>query len=170
MSVLSKPLLYVITTPEIALGGYMITPFVCLGALFMGMYGITNNILILEKNTRVLGKLWIIVAIANIALNILMVPYLGILGAALATLFCYVLAFVVTARKKTMRLPFNMKEVLKISVSSIIMGAVVYMMNASDILSILIAVVIGVIVYFVCIFIFKGISKKEIEIFKGLIQ
>ena len=50
------------------------------------------------------------------------------------------------------------------------MGAVVYMMNASDILSILIAVVIGVIVYFVCIFIFKGISKKEIEIFKGLIQ
>ena len=72
--------------------------------------------------------------------------------------------------KKTMRLPFNMKEVLKISVSSIIMGAVVYMMNASDILSILIAVVIGVIVYFVCIFIFKGISKKEIEIFKGLIQ
>ena len=55
MSVLSKPLLYVITTPEIALGGYMITPFVCLGALFMGMYGITNNILILEKNTRVLS-------------------------------------------------------------------------------------------------------------------
>lgn len=172
MSVLSKPLLYVITTPEIALGGYMITPFVCLGALFMGMYGITNNILILEKNTRVLGKLWIIVAVANIALNILMVPYLGILGAALATLFCYVLAFVVTAHesKKTMRLPFNMKEVLKISVSSIIMGAVVYMMNANDILSILIAVVIGVIVYFACIFIFKGISKKEIEIFKGLIQ
>ena len=172
MSVLSKPLLYVITTPEIALGGYMITPFVCLGALFMGMYGITNNILILEKNTRVLGKLWIIVAVANIALNILMVPYLGILGAALATLFCYVLAFVVTAHesKKTMRLPFNMKEVLKISVSSIIMGAVVYMMNANDILSILIAVVIGVIVYFACIFLFKGISKKEIEIFKGLIQ
>lgn len=171
MSVLSKPLLYVITTPEIALGGYMITPFVCLGALFMGMYGITNNILILEKNTRVLGKLWIIVAVANIGLNILMVPYLGIIGAALATLFCYVLAFVVTAyeSRKTMRLPFNMREVLKIAVSSIIMGIAVYMMNANDILSILIAVAVGVIVYFACIFLLKGISKKEIEMFKGLI-
>ena len=50
------------------------------------------------------------------------------------------------------------------------MGAVVYMMNANDILSILIAVAVGVIVYFACIFLFKGISKKEIEIFKGLIQ
>ena len=172
MSVLSKPLLYVITTPEIALGGYMVTPFVCMGALFMGMYGITNNILILEKNTRVLGKLWIIVAIANIALNILMVPYLGIIGAALATLLCYALAFVVTAHesRKTMRLPFDIRELLKIVVSSIIMGAVVYMMNANDILSILIAVAVGVIIYFVCIFLLKGISKNEIEIFKGLIK
>ena len=172
MSVLSKPLLYVITTPEIALGGYMVTPFVCMGALFMGMYGITNNILILEKNTRVLGKLWIIVAIANIVLNILMVPYLGIIGAALATLLCYALAFVVTAHesRKTMRLPFDIRELLKIVVSSIIMGAVVYMMNANDILSILIAVAVGVIIYFVCIFLLKGISKNEIGIFKGLIK
>ena len=111
MSVLSKPLLYIITTPEIALGGYMVTPFVCLGAIFMGMYGITNNILILEKNTMILGKLWILVAISNIVLNLLLVPYLNILGAAIATLLCYILAFAVTAiaSKKTMKLPFNTK-------------------------------------------------------------
>ena len=172
MSILSKPLLYIITTPEIALGGYMVTPFVCLGAIFMGMYGITNNILILEKNTVILGKLWIVVAISNIVLNIILVPYLNILGAAIATLLCYMLAFIVTAiaSKKTMRLPFNPKELLKIVIASAIMGVIVYIMNPNGIINVLISIVVGVIVYFVIIFILKGISNKEIAIFKDLLH
>lgn len=172
MSVLSKPLLYIITTPEIALGGYMVTPFVCLGAIFMGMYGITNNILILEKNTMILGKLWIIVAISNIVLNLLLVPYLNILGAAIATLLCYILAFAATAiaSKKTMRLPFNIKELLKIVIASAIMGIIVYIMNPNGIINVLISIIVGVIVYFGIIFILKAVTMKEIAIFKDLIH
>ena len=172
MSVLSKPLLYIITPPEIALGGYMVTPFVCLGAIFMGMYGITNNILILEKNTMILGKLWIVVAISNIVLNLLLVPHLNILGAAIATLLCYILAFTVTAiaSKKTMRLPFNISELLKIGIASAIMGIAVYMMHPNGIIGVLISIVVGVIVYFAIIFILKGISNKEIAIFKDLLH
>ena len=172
MSVLSKPLLYIITTPEIALGGYMVTPFVCLGAIFMGMYGITNNILILEKNTMILGKLWIVVAISNIVLNLLLVPYLNILGAAIATLFCYILAFAVTAiaSKKTMRLPFNIKELLKIVIAAAIMGIAVYMMHPNGIINVLISIVAGVIIYFVIIFILKAVTIKEIGIFKDLLH
>ena len=172
MSVLSKPLLYIITTPEIALGGYMVTPFVCLGAIFMGMYGITNNILILEKNTMILGKLWIVVAISNIALNLLLVPYLNILGAAIATLHCYILAFVVTAiaSRKTMRLPFNIKELLKIGFASAVMGIAVYLMHPIGIINVLISIVAGVIIYFAIIFILKAVTLKEIAIFKELLH
>ena len=172
MSVLSKPLLYIITTPEIALGGYMVTPFVCLGAIFMGMYGITNNILILEKNTMILGKLWIVVAISNIVLNLLLVPYLNILGAAIATLICYILAFGVTAiaSRKTMRLPFDIKEMLKIVIASAIMGIIVYIMHPNGIINVLISIVVGVIVYFAIIFILKAVTRKEIAIFKDLIH
>ena len=172
MSVLSKPLLYIITTPEIALGGYMVTPFVCLGAIFMGMYGITNNILILEKNTMILGKLWIVVAISNIVLNILLVPYLNILGAAIATLLCYILAFSVTAiaSKKTMRLPFNIGELLKIVIASAIMGIAVYMMHPNGIINVLISIVVGVIVYFAMIFILKAVTRKEIAFFKDMLH
>ena len=172
MSVLSKPLLYIITTPEIALGGYMVTPFVCLGAIFMGMYGITNNILILEKNTMILGKLWIVVAISNIVLNLLLVPYLNILGAAIATLICYILAFAVTAiaSKKTMRLPFNMKELLKIVVAASLMGIAVYLMHPIGIVNVLISIIAGVIIYFAIIFILKAVTIKEIAIFKDLLH
>ena len=172
MSVLSKPLLYILTTPEIALGGYMVTPFVCLGAIFMGMYGITNNILILEKNTMILGKLWIVVAISNIVLNLLLVPYLNILGAAIATLICYILAFAVTAiaSKKTMRLPFNMKELLKIVVAASLMGIAVYLMHPIGIINVLISIIAGVIIYFAIIFILKAVTIKEIAIFKDLLH
>ena len=172
MSVLSKPLLYIITTPEIALGGYMVTPFVCLGAIFMGMYGITNNIMILEKNTMILGKLWIVVAISNIVLNLLLVPYLNILGAAIATLICYILAFAVTAiaSRKTMRLPFNMKELLKIVVAASLMGIAVYLMHPIGIINVLISIIAGVIIYFAIIFILKAVTIKEIAIFKDLLH
>ena len=172
MSVLSKPLLYIITTPEIALGGYMVTPFVCLGAIFMGMYGITNNILILEKNTMILGKLWIVVAISNIVLNLLLVPYLNILGAAIATLICYILAFAVTAiaSRKTMRLPFNIKELSKIVIASLIMGIAVYLMHPIGIINVLISIIAGVIIYFAIIFILKAVTMKEIAIFKDLLH
>ena len=172
MSVLSKPLLYIITTPEIALGGYIVTPFVCLGAIFMGMYGITNNILILEKNTMILGKLWIIVAVSNIVLNIILVPHLNILGAAVSTLICYILAFSVTAfaSKKTMRLPFDIKDLLKIISASAIMGIIVYMMNPNGIINVLISIIVGVIVYFAIIFILKAVTRKEIAIFKDLLH
>jgi O-antigen/teichoic acid export membrane protein len=55
----------------------------------MGIYGITNNILILEKKTKILGKIWILVAVLNILLCIIAVPLIGIIGAALVTLICY---------------------------------------------------------------------------------
>ncbi|AMK15887.1 oligosaccharide flippase family protein [Methanobrevibacter olleyae] len=172
MSVLSKPLLYIITTPEIALGGYMVTPFVCLGAIFMGIYGIINNILILEKNTMILGKLWIFVAISNIVLNLLLVPYLNILGAAIATLLSYIIAFSVTtiASSKTMKLSFNIKDILKIVIASAIMGVVVYNMKPDGIINVLISILVGVIVYFAIIFILKAVTRKEIAIFKDLLH
>ena len=172
LSILSKPLLEIITTQEIAIAGYMVTPFVCFAAIFMGMYGILNNILFLEKDTVILGKLWIIAAVSNILLNLLLVPYLNILGAALATLLCYMFAFAVTAiaSNKTMRLPFNLKELLKIVIASAIMGIVVYIMHPTGIIGILISIIVGVIVYFAIISILKGITGKEIAFFKGLIN
>ena len=120
----------------------------------------------------ILGKLWILVAISNIVLNLLLVPYLNILGAAIATLLCYILAFAVTAiaSKKTMKLPFNTKELLKIVIASAIMGIVVYMMHPIGIINVLISIAVGVIVYFAIILILKAVTRKEIAFFKDLIH
>jgi O-antigen/teichoic acid export membrane protein len=171
MSILSKELLLVLTTPEIALQGYLITPFVCLGALFMGIYGIINNFIILEKKTKILGNIWILVAIFNIVFNIMIVPYFGIIGAALVTLICYLFAFLVTATysRKRFKLPFDIKDLSKIVISSVIMGIFVKIANPSGLINILVVILIAVAIYFVLLFLLKGIVKKEVDIFKEMI-
>ena len=171
MSLLSKPLLYVLTTDIIANQGFMVTPLVALGAIFMGIYGISNNIIILEKKTTILGYIWITVAILNIALNMFAVPYLGIFGAGLATLICYFFAFAVTLvySRRYARLPFDYKSIAKILIASVIMGIFVKVANPYGIFNILIVIAIAVVIYFVVLFLLKGIDKKEIELIKGMI-
>lgn len=171
MSLLSKPLLFILTTDIIASQGYMITPLVALGAIFMGIYGIVNNIIILEKKTSILGYIWISVAVLNIILNILAVPYIGIYGAGLATLICYFFAFAVTLiySKKYARLPFDFKSIVKILIASVVMGIFVFVANPTGILNILIVIAVAVIIYFVVLFLLKGIDKKEINLIKSMI-
>ena len=171
MSLLSKPLLYVLTTEIIANQGYMITPLVALGAIFMGIYGIVNNIIILEKKTTILGYIWISVAVLNIVFNIVAVPYLGIYGAGLVTLICYFFAFAVTIiySKRYANLPFDYKSIIKIVVATVIMGIFVEMANPTGIFNILVVIVIAAVIYFVVLFLLKGIDKKEINLIKGMI-
>lgn len=171
MSLLSKPLLYILTTTVIADNGFMITPLVALGAIFMGIYGIVNNIIILEKKTTILGYIWISVAVLNIVLNVFAVPYLGIYGAGLATLICYFFAFLTTLvySKKYARLPFDYKSIAKILIASVIMGIFVKIANPYGIFDILVVIVIAVAIYFAVLFLLKGINKKEINLIKSMI-
>ena len=137
----------------------------------MGIYGIVNNIIILEKKTSILGYIWISVAILNIVLNIFAVPYLGIYGAGIATLICYFMAFLVTMfySSKFMRLPFDIKSVVKIIIASSIMGIFVNIANPYGIVNILIVIVIAVLIYFVVLFLLRGIDRKEINLIKSMI-
>ncbi|WP_458455564.1 oligosaccharide flippase family protein [Methanobrevibacter sp.] len=171
LSLLSKPLLYILTTEIIANQGYMITPLVALGAIFMGIYGIVNNIIILEKKTVILGYIWISVAILNIVLNVIAVPYIGIYGAGIATLICYFFAFAVTLiySRRYSVLPFDFKSVIKILISSAVMGIFVMLANPQSIFGILIVIAIAVVIYFAILILLKGIDKKELNLIKSMI-
>ena len=137
----------------------------------MGIYGIVNNIIILEKKTTILGYIWISVAVLNIVLNILAVPYLGIYGAGLATLVCYFFAFAVTLvySRRYAKLPFDYKSIAKIIFSAAIMGVFVMFANPQGIVNILIVVAVSVAIYFALLLVLKGIDKKEINLIKGMI-
>jgi O-antigen/teichoic acid export membrane protein len=172
LSILSKPLLMILTTPEIALNGYFITPFITLGAIFYGIYSIISNIIILEKRTKIIGMIWIIAAVMNLILNIILVPYFGILVAAIDTLIAYGSAVILTIifSHKFFKFNFNPGFIMKSVGASIVMGLVIILINPSSILEILTTVIISVCIYFVLLFLFKGINKKEIIFFKNMLS
>lgn len=91
LSMLSRPILDKLSTPEIAAQSYLITPFMALGSLFLGIYSIIGQVLLLEKNTALIGKIWIIAAVLNLSMSFLLVNNIGIIGGAIASLSSFFL-------------------------------------------------------------------------------
>ncbi|QSZ67863.1 flippase [Methanofollis aquaemaris] len=175
LSILSKPLLAILSTPEIAANSYLITPFIALSALFFGVYAIIFQILILEKNTRITAMVWIIAAVINFGLNLVVIPYLGILGAAITTLISFIfalgfIAYYLMDKSKTPLL-YNIvsRAIFPIILASISMIPVLVAFNPVGILSILITVALCAAIYFVLIYALKGVTKEEIYFFKNFV-
>lgn len=168
LSFLSKPILNILSTPEIAKEGYFIVPFVALSFLIYSVYTIYWQILILKGQTKIGGKLWIIAGLLNILLNFLLVPYIGIIGAAITTLFAFTFAFVVTVyySNKIYKLDPNFGFILKSIFASIVMSLVIVICNPTEWVSVVITIVTCVIVYFTVLLLLKGFDKKEFLLLK----
>ena len=110
VSVLSKPLLLVLTTQQIATNGYLVTPFVAAGTALIGVYGMLAIIMALKKKTAVIGTIWILSAVLNFGLNLVLIPYLGLIGAALTTFLAFLLAFVLTAHYSLRYFTFDVSK------------------------------------------------------------
>lgn len=170
LSLLSKSILIIITTQEIASNGYFIVPFVVLSALLYGIYGIMSNMIILKRRTKILGIIWIIAAALNLILNIVSIPYIGILGAAIATLLAYTTAFLLTLYYLKFKFEVDLGFVVKSIISSILMSLVIVLTNPEGVLNVLIVVVVCTIVYLISIILLKGIKKEEFKFFKELLS
>jgi len=175
LSLLSKPLLTILSTPEIAEQGYLITPFMALGGLLFGLYAIITQILVLEKKTGITGTIWIVAAVLNLGLNIIFVPRIGIVGAAATTLVAYSLAFILAAYYsfKYLEFPVDVSFILKCIVASAIMGVVVVIGGSQmpgGLVSVILLVGISALIYGACLFILRGFKKEEIRFFRGLLR
>lgn len=172
VSLLSKQLLMILTTPEIAAQGYLITPFVAVSTLLLGAYSIISHIIILVKKTGITGSIWIIAAILNLGLNIVIVPYMGILGAAITTLLAYTFAFIFTAYYSFKYLKFNIdfRFILKSIFASIVMSSVIIKWSPVGISNILIEIGVCAVVYAVVLLLLRGIKKEEITFFRRLFR
>lgn len=173
LSILSKPLLMILTTPQIASNGYLITPFVAIGTLFYCIYVIISLVFALKKNTKITSYIWILAAIINLFGNIYAVPHFGIIGSAIVTMITYITASTLTIlySKKYLKfsLDFDLKFIIKSLVSSMIMTVFIFIINPVKLLNIAIAISMGSIIYVTCLLFLKGISKKELNFIKKLV-
>jgi len=169
--VLSQEILKILSTKEIASQAYIVVPLVAVSVLFYGFSCIIAHILVLTKKTKIIGIVWILSALINLSLNIFVIPYLGIFGAAITTFIAYLLAMVlmVYCSFKEFRFAIDWKFLLKSLTASTIMLLIVWKINQIKNPGIIFIILIGIIIYGAVLFILKGFEKKEINFFRGII-
>ena len=173
VSVLSTPLLLVLTTKEIAENGYFVTPLVAAGAAVYGAQSLILLILMLEKRTAVIGVIWVLVAVFNFGLNLVLIPYLGLIGAALTTFLALLLGFVISVQYSLKLFTFDVNYgfIVKSVFGSCIVALFLFLMNPSGVLSIVLSIALAAAIYLTILLVLRGLTIQEIKliyrIYKG---
>jgi len=165
LALLSKPLLMVLSSSEIANNGYLITPFIALSAMLYGAFAFFGEILSVTKRTDITGRIWIFGAITNLALNFVLISRLGIVGGAIAVSLTYIIVLVLGFyySSKFISIQINPVFIIKSVLASTLMSLVIILADPSTIGEIL-AVSAGSAVFYGVLFkLFGGIVKEEMD-------
>jgi O-antigen/teichoic acid export membrane protein len=173
LSILSKPILNMISTAEMAENSYLVVPLSALSYLIMGFGGVGLGFACyMKKKTHIDMMNWIIIALLNIGLNLLLVPKIGIVGAALATLiaslagafFGFYFAF------KYFDFDFDYKSMAKAIAASLVMYAFLAQIHPVGLMQILLTVLVGAIIYIAASVLMRLITKDELLFLKSSLK
>ena len=137
--------------------------------IFMFINNLSSNVLGSVNRPIIVVKIFILGAVINIILNLLLIPKFSYVGSALATvatellmlpLFLYSLLKIEYAEVETL-----VKDIPKILVSNIVLTVVLlYIIN----LNMLLIIITGVIIYIIMIYLTKTFDSRDIYMIKSL--
>lgn len=161
--IISKPLLILLSSADFVSGGGILTLLIAVGTIFLGLYQINLYVICLVEKTHTMPLIVLLGAIINIILNLVLIPQMGITGAAISTICAYaVLSIIVLVwAKKEIGYSINGVFLSKIIISAVVMYLVLQMFPVNTILDIFLMVILGLFVYSVCIVLIRAFSKKE---------
>jgi O-antigen/teichoic acid export membrane protein len=156
--------------PEPYWAGLSIVPVVLLAYVFLG---ISNNVaagIYIEKRTRQLPAITFLGAFVNIVANFLLIPILGIMGAAIATLLSYavmaIALYIVVRRFYPVEYEFG--RIVKISLSALIVF-VLYLLVKPPVMELLwkcaLLVLFGALMYWM-----KFFEREELKTISHLFR
>jgi O-antigen/teichoic acid export membrane protein len=171
ISILSQALLKLLTTSEFLAGEYLVL-LLAFGGVFLGIYQIYINLILLGKQAKLLPLMTAVAAIASVILNIILIPLLGITGAAISNFASYLIlaAIVMVRAKKTMIIEYNLRYYGKVILSSLGMMLCLIFLKADTIWSIILAAIIGSIVFVLGLLFLKAFSQQDFQFIKRTIN
>lgn len=170
--VLSRTLLVSLSNPDIARQGYFVAFFIAASVMLNGISNLITLIIASVKKTRVVGISSVTAAAVNFGLNLIFIPWLGILGAAITTLIAQIVNLAIRAKMafRHFTFPVDWVAILKIAAASVVMAVAIWFFNPAGVVEIVISVIGGVILYGVIIMLSGGLKKEEINLIKSLIK
>jgi O-antigen/teichoic acid export membrane protein len=169
LSLLAQPLISIMTAPEYH-EGYVIVPFVTLGAFFFGLQQRFYAGINFYKKTHFIMFAIIASCLLNLGLNFLLVPKYGFIAAALTTVvsYAFLLVLMVVISRRFFIWEFPFKSLGKVICASAIMGLVVLYivgngLTSSTPLNLIVGICIGTVVYFLMLLLLRELQEKEIQ-------
>lgn len=148
-------------------------PWLTIAIVFGALSGYMGGIFSAVKNVKIFAQSSIIGAVSNITLNIVLTPFLGALGASIATTICYFEVWFIRYRhsKRFVRMKINL---FRDSVTYILLlvQAVVLLMASDELLLYSIEIILFLVIVFLYVkdilqILNKGIVRcKKIEVYR----
>ena len=173
LSILAKPIIILITNEQYV-SGYKIMSLIACGAFFLGLEQIFQLYLLFYKQSKIIAYAFIIAGVFNLILNIIIIPVLGYIGAAINTFLSYaILAMLMFAfSKKVTTWRFPIKTLLNAIFASSLMGFVIYIinntLNFSNFLNLSVTVSAGIVTYALLLLVMKELLADEKKIIKQI--
>jgi O-antigen/teichoic acid export membrane protein len=146
---------------------------ILLGVFFFGLATINIGIITGTGNSKNSGKVMLYGALSNLILNLILIPFFGMVGAAIATTFCYFFTYYLSLKYlkteiKEFRGFFKLKKMVGVLVVFTLFTLITKsLLNLGNILNIVLTTLISVLFYIILISSSNLFSLKD---FKNLIQ
>ena len=162
LALLSQPLLKILTTSQYLAGSELVL-LVAFGTIFLGIYEINMYIILLVQQTKWLPLMILGATVISVGINTTLIPRIGIIGGAIATIASYfVLAAIVTVwAKKAISYRFDYKFLSKVMAAALVMALCLYFLDANGILGIILAVIVGTVIYGGALLLMRAFSEQD---------
>lgn len=166
LAILSQPLLKTLATPTYQ-AGWGIVLIIALTTVLYGIYSINVFSLFLIKKIRRLPVIFGATSLISVTLNFLLIPVIGISGAALSRMVAYlILATVVLVwSKKSIDYRLDFVYYLKIILATAAMSLFLYFVKPVDIPNIIFVALCGLLIFGLFLLLFQTFGERD----RGLI-
>jgi len=170
VSVLSGEVIRIFTSPAYY-GAAVVVPWVAFAYLLSGIYIYMLSGLIIAKNVYLQPIILSLSAIANIALNIVLIPRFGMMGAAYATVVSYCMVAVSTTFFAQRLYPITIEWVrlAKVAACSFIIFFISTLVKVPSILLAVILKTALICMLFITLYFIRFFSQDEIKQFKAIL-
>lgn len=148
-----------------------IIPALFLYPLFASLNYILYQVVLLQQRTVFIGFAYVVGAVLNIALNLLLIPRFSMSGAALATVASYALVFAMLlfAAWRSVRLDTGFVKLGRMLFATFAMSVVVWLINPATVFEKLFAIAAGIVVYAILVLMLRVFSKNERRLVAGVL-
>ena len=175
LSVLSKPIIMIFTSSEYH-QGFHIVYLIAFGVFFLGLQNGFYTGLVFYKRTNLITMNVMAAVLLNVVLNFLLVPRYGYMAAAVTTLvsYAFLLTTMIIVSRRYFVWEFPVKSLVRVTIASAIMGAVVYLfsrsLSFSPLVNLTVNVPLGVGVYLSVLLLLGEMQASEKQVLKELYQ